>query len=233
MVLAVAFVAGSVPPVSAATGGYLGSLTVTAENSRNQISSGDENTQFLLLPPAGAMCPGDSAHDAWRINGYIIPANESIETTPLDGDGPSPILDANGIGHRMALYTRRRPYHWKFLPANDRAGLPAIVPAIPPFAMWDAARLRLAAGSYVMGVGCDFDGVVKQYWQVPVEIVRPDGPKGTTLKWSVPLDKQSSVLPNQSSSTLGWVLVGLAGVVVAGGAGLVGLVTRSRARSKS
>jgi hypothetical protein len=64
--------------------------------------------------------------------------------------------------------------------------------------MWDAARLRLAAGSYVMGVGCDFDGVVKQYWQVPVEIVRPDGPKGTTLKWSVPLDKQSSVLPNQS-----------------------------------
>ena len=53
-------------------------VLVDPEKTTKELTSGDTNTEFTFVIPDGASCPGDSAHDDWRVDTFIIPAAEPV-----------------------------------------------------------------------------------------------------------------------------------------------------------
>jgi len=52
--------------------------------------NGNSSTSFTLRLPSGAACGGDSAHDGYRVQSYIVPSGIDPSTLTFNSSGPVP-----------------------------------------------------------------------------------------------------------------------------------------------
>lgn len=196
-----------------------GDLTVVSPANRDRpIASGASATPFTLQPPDDATCPGDSANDNWRIQGFMVPA----------GDDPADIVftvnDPEGEG-QWALYgVDTRPYVDQLLLQNDVPGRPGLLDEVPPLSFGVFLPGLIEPGDYRLGLGCTFvPRQLDRYWDVVVTIA--DDPQDTPagFRWTVSAPDADAAVRTASADAAGFgrwttvagVTAGAAAVAVA------------------
>jgi hypothetical protein len=191
------------------------------DNSGRPVTSGDGSTVWLARLPEGATCPGDSANDQWRIQGFFVPVSDDVNAIKYGPAGPTPVMQKQFSLYSLDL----SPYVHEFLIANGGEGQPGVVPLPPAMSFTLLAQNRFAGGTYRLGFACTYFGTTTQYWDTVIEMSGAPGATDAELSWSVP-NPADVVARTESSRTTVWVLVGVAAALALGV-----LVLRSRHRT--
>jgi hypothetical protein len=102
-----------------------GSVTVVDPVVRTtEITNARSATEFSLQLPAGAACPGDSLHDQWRWQTFIIPVADDPGAIVYEVQGPS------GPGQWPLFDTKTHPLVDEIVRANAAPDLPGVVPVL-------------------------------------------------------------------------------------------------------
>jgi hypothetical protein len=189
---------------ASATGG---SFQVLQPNGEPRTAGGS-NTPFAVKLPYGAACPGDTAHEYYVINSYVVPRATNPGTVKFGGGFPqtgSPMIDTTGT-----------PYL-----AQNTAINTGVIPLLPLFS-WTAYAQHggWQPGDYNVGVACaDRWGNAARYWNAKFRFVASQTDPGK-FTWTL-LDAPRSTSSTGASSlrTIVGVLVGLA--VIGGVAAVV------------
>ena len=199
----------------------VGAVTVVQPANQNRLlSGGTETTLFSLRLPADAACPGDSRNDDWRIQSFIIPANDD----PLDLEYG--LVSPEGQDRYPLFMADTTTYMQVFLRPNDGPGKPGVIEPVPPLSFSALESGTVATGSYRIGLACTYFRQTARVWDALVDLeIEPNGSAG--FAWSVPRNDAAVADSNGGSST------SLAAVVVAIGVVISAvLVLRSRTHSK-
>jgi hypothetical protein len=179
------------------------------------LTSGGSATPFGLAIPEGAACPGDSAHDGYYVDSYVVPATSDPGRIYFPGEIAT-------VGTQLVTLSGE-PYT-----AQTTAEYSGDVVLPPPFSWSQYANdpKTLPPGTYNVGLICvNRHGHPAIYWNTRVTFrASPADPGGFT--WSVP----SSPATSGSSSAVPIAAAGaaIALIVLAGGF----LLVRSRRGSK-
>jgi len=185
-----------------------GSVTVVDPVVRTkEITNARSATEFSLQLPAGEACPGDSLHDQWRWQTFVIPAADDPGAIVYEVQGPS------GPGQWPLFDTRTHPLVDEILQANAAPNLPGAVPAIDALSFAVFPPGTLPAGNYRIGVACTLFRETAKYWST--EIVITDAPNDKPAKFVWRLSTAPEAAPESSSSSSPWLIVAAAAAVVA------------------
>ncbi len=200
-VVAAALLAGVAGGVAASSGTASATVTagvaaITKPGSLTKLNSGGSETLFGVQLPAGASCPGDTAHDGYRVDSYLVPA----------GVSPATVNFKTGLPDRGSGYVAYGKYYGAIntaLGSGLVVGLPPdltinrlttqeLFPAGQKSVMWDG------------GIACTTaEGVVTNYWNSRfVFTATPSDPHGFTWK----VLAQPALAPSHSYL---WIGIGL------------------------
>jgi hypothetical protein len=197
-------------------------VIVAASDGSQALTHGQSATQFSLRLPQGASCPGDSAHDQWRFQSFMIPVADDPATlhyTVVGPDGPSQ--------HPLYL-VNTEPIADSLLNANAVAGQPGLIPAVPPLSFAVFPPDYVASGTYRVGVACTLSRQTEQYWDTEIVISAAPSDKPSKFVWRL-VDAPASAISSSGDSrwptpVAGAVVAALAAAAFAGG--------RSRRRAR-
>jgi hypothetical protein len=145
--------------------GQRGDATVVegADHSR-ALDHGGSATVFSLRLPEGASCPGDTVHDQWHVQSFMVP--ESVDPGSLTydlgqphGDGLLPLFDSN-----------THPFMQAATGANQSAGQPGIITDVPPLSFKVLTPGLIADGTYRIGVACTLDRKTATFWDASIVV---------------------------------------------------------------
>jgi hypothetical protein len=178
-----------------------GTAEITVPGQTTPLKSGGSATSYGVALPAGASCPGDTAHQGYHVYSYLVP--EGVSPTAVSfktgdpsrwygfvayGDYYGAVNTAEGTGQIMTLpdqftWSRFSSFMGDLFPHGART------------ATWEA------------GIACaDTHGVVTNYWNTEVAFTKTaSDPGGFT--WRVLTPPPAS---DNSSLVVGVVLVALA-----------------------
>jgi hypothetical protein len=200
-------------PAGAAAGGTAG---IVQTDASGPLRSGGSATQFLIQLPSNAHCPGDSAHDQYLINTYVVPSTVNPESVSFVGGQPATGDSIIAVGDT--------PYEAIATIENSGA-----MPGFPAFSWIPYAHhtTDLPMGTYNVGVMCaDRHGRATTYWNAVVTFTASaTDPGGFT--WRV----DSRPLPAHSSTR--GLIIGLVIAVVVIGIAVALLVGRRRPTARS
>jgi hypothetical protein len=169
---------------------------VDANNPTKALRSGDGDTAFTFQFPAGFACPGDSMHDNWRFQTFMVPVTADVTTLDYGVIGPT----GENQYALFAADASARSFAQVLTQANVVAGQPGLVAALPPLSFAVVAGEALPAGSYRIGYACTFFGQTASYWHAEVVVTATsddfawrlagtpatDDPDDGTATWIVP-----------------------------------------------
>lgn len=206
VVLLVAALCAGVTVVDAA-GSKAGSLTMVSASSHQPIDHGGSATTFTVRLPNDASCPGDSAHDQWRVQSFLVPA--SVEPASLKYALQGPRV----VGGFPLFDVATHPVSQVLLRANDGAGAPGFIDALPDmnFAVFKDAPLT--PGEYRLGLACTLWRVTDRYWETRIVISAAPSDRPAKLQWRL-ASAPSAVLAANSSQSWPTVVLVLCGVAV-------------------
>ena len=179
-------------------------------DSSSLFSEGDSASIFTLQLPAGASCPGDSAHDDWRIQSFLIPA--AVDPGELRYGNLRP--DGDGLYSLRGADTA--PYVQVLTGQNSGPGQPGIIPSIAPLSLAQFTSDMLPTGRYRMGIACSLLGETATYWDVEIYIESSSSGQPGGFTWSVGPSSVGQSAPQSNSSV--WLLAAV-------GVAAIGLVT--------
>jgi hypothetical protein len=186
------------------------------------ITSGDEESLFVLTPPAGAACPGDTRNDGWFVSSFLVPLSTEIDGLGWGMDFPL------GEGNRAMRTDAGSLYGADVTQENPVAGSPGIIkpgPAVT-FGQWPEG-FEVEPGQYRVGIACTYLGVAERYWDAEV-VVTSAGSEPTDIEWSlVGSIRNGTVAGSDSNSPALPLAVGGIAVVVAA------IAFRARARRRT
>ena len=180
-----------------------GPAEVVAPGSTTQLASGGSGTQFGILLPDGARCPGDSTVRPWyRAGSYLVPKGTDPATINFRG-----LLPDKG----QFLVAFGAPWeHHNVVKGSGLVQVPEFFD-IQRFQAADFLAPGATRATWEAGVACvdDFRGVAVKYWNVDFTFIASHAdPAGFT--WTA---RPSSPL---GGSTSQWpVFLGLGGIGVA------------------
>ena len=157
------------------------------------LAGGTVNTPFVLAPPVGAACTGDSASDNYRVHSFMVPASVDPNTITYDADGPFP--QALGASLRAPLFSATFSPVVNVLTAvktpTSPGGLLTGLPVLS-FAALDGADVP--AGNYLIGYACvqapaGLPAVLDRWWSAQLTI-------GAGISWT------SGVITPPTTTTL-------------------------------
>jgi hypothetical protein len=188
------------PPVDA------GAVTVvSATDTDDALNEGASATIFSLALPDGATCPGDSEHDQWRIQSFIIPVADDPGTLTYNDIGP----EGDAL---FALYeVDENPYVNILLDSNAAPGSPGRIPQATPLSFAVFPPGTLPAGSYRIGLACTYFRHTAVYWDTEFTLVADPDDEPGQLTWSVPGAPSGDA---SSGGGRGWAPPLLAGIAV-------------------
>jgi hypothetical protein len=194
---------------------------ITHPGTSTPLASGGSATPYGVILPAGASCPGDTAHDGYHVYSYLVPAG----TTPTD------VSFKTGLPGKWFGYIADGAYYG----AINTAESTGQINGLPTSFTW--SRLTPAdlfthgahTATWEGGIACaDTHGVVTDYWNSEVVFTAdPSDPGGFTWK----VVHQGEVPSSSGSNTTLWVGVGL--LVIAAGATAYALRERRRQAGRS
>jgi hypothetical protein len=195
----------------------LGEVVILDEQGE-VFSNGASATAFALRLPADATCPGDSMHDQWRVQSFVVPTGVDIGSLKYGVIGPEG-------EHQWALFgVDTRPIAQRLTPPNATAGQPAQLGAFGLLSFGVLSPGMLPGGTYRLGIACTLFGETAHYWdtEIVVEDRSADLPAGFT--WRLP-ESPSYVAPEPSFP---WMRTAGAVLLVLGPLLALFLIRRSR-----
>ncbi|MGB8861732.1 MAG: hypothetical protein WCC60_20930 [Ilumatobacteraceae bacterium] len=191
-----------------------------ADDPTTDLSRGDEDTAFTFRLPAGTACPGDSMHDNWRVQTFMVPADADVGKLSYGVIGP----DGASQYALFGADDNARSYVNLLTQANGVAGQPGLIGALPRFDFVVVAGQALPSGNYRIGYACTYFGATATYWDA--EIVVTAGSGG--LSWHLVGAPPAPSEPERRTTV--WVVF-IAGSIAA--AALAWLVLQRRGRSST
>jgi hypothetical protein len=196
----------------------VGDVVVVAGNDGSkEVTHGDADTSFSLRLPSGSTCPGDSAHDQWRTQSFIVPVTDDVTKIKYGAIGPEPWTD----GQRYSLFMfDTRPYVHQLLLRNETEGQPGQIEPIPAMNFAVIAGEKIPSGTYRIGIACTYFGKTAKYWDAQIELTGKYTDSKPQLSWNLvgaPADSGSS----GGGSGRNAPLVALIGVAAAAAVALV------------
>jgi hypothetical protein len=201
------------------------SATVT-NPAGEPIQHGGSSTEFGLLLPPTAACPGDTYHKGWLVSSYVAPASVSLSSVYYPNDYPNTGVDL--------VSTEGEPY------VTESTQVTSGQIQTPPLFSWsryDHDFTDLPPGSYNVGIAC-YQGhqPIARYWNVRFTFVASSSDPGG-FTWTVTSGSTRGGSGHSEGPLIGLVVLVLAGgavaVAVARSRSTRGRARRSRARSIS
>jgi hypothetical protein len=184
------------------------------------LATGGSTTEFSLELPAESDCPGDSEHDSWRVQTFLVPS--TIDPGTLTW-AIGPQSDAGTV---YSLYdTFTQPVIEGLLPSNDGTGKPARITTLPPmdFAVF-VPKGTLAAGTYRVGVACTNFGATGPYWDTELTVSADASDEPAGLAWAAP--GTATVSSQSNDDGFPWIYLAIGAALI----GLLGWFLFQRAR---
>ncbi len=189
-------------PHASAAGVNSGTLTFVDPVSGSPITSGSATTAFLIVPPSGAACTGDTATGQFRVNSYIVPSTVDPATLTWNNTGPVPA--GAGANLRQPLFsTTGQPLN-NFATAQTTALINAALGNSYDFNTFQTAGgpTLVPDGVYNMGISCSLSGAGDKFWNVQLTFAAQAG----VLNWTVgvvtpPTTTTTTVAPTTSTTT--------------------------------
>jgi hypothetical protein len=172
-----------------------------ADNSK-ALDHGASATVFGLRLPNGAACPGDTQHDQWRVQSFLVP--DSIDPGTLAYDATKPRGD--GL---YALYgSDTKPYVQRATAANTVAGKPGAVVDLPPMSFNVFTPGLVKPGTYRIGIACTLAPERKTavYWDTQIVITSSSSDHPAGFIWRL-ASAPASLSKVESGSNAGVIAV--------------------------
>jgi len=194
-----------------------GSVTIIEpESTSNPMVSGDSNSAFQLVLPEGASCPGDSFHENWRVNSFIIPATDD------PGSLRYGIISPDGEGRRSLYTVTTRPFIHMVLGKSDGAGEPGpiVQPEPMTFAVYPAGQFP--PGNYRIGLACSEFRETAVFWDAEITLTEASNVQPGGFAWSL-VENPPVGAPGQRNSggSDSWIPLIAGLLVVAGGVAIL------------
>ena len=185
------------------------------DNGSDRLDSGTGGTEFNLALPTGATCPGDTAHDGYIVQSYMVP--ESVDPTGLtfDGQGPTPYHPETYEAFRMPLYLPDQPFDAEPTAPNAEPGHPGLIVTLPTLSFAAYPPGYLPVGIYNIGVACVFETEPKVIWGTQMEVVEDDSDDVSARRWTIVGSQEGTIGGDDSSPTLPLVVAALAAAALA------------------
>lgn len=160
------------------------------------LSNGGSATVFQFRLPEGAACQGDTKHDGYLLQGFIIPGSDDpgslrfMEIKP-DGDG------------QWGLYAEdTTPFTQRPTAIADAAGQPGLVNGLPSASFAVFPPGTLPDGTYRIGVACSLDAQTTRYWDAAFAVKNTTADQPGQFRWSVDGSTPSSGGSNSARSVV-------------------------------
>jgi hypothetical protein len=202
-----------------------GDVAVVDVNKRSaQVPHGGSATEFSLEPPSGAMCPGDSMNDSWRVQTFIIPAAADPGTIQYGVNGPTG-------EHQYSVYDKFTAPVVDYLTVpNPGPGQPGRIDMLPPMSFAVFPPGELPDGRYRIGIACTYFGKTANYWDTEILLAASAGDKPAHLVWRLAV-APADVGGTHTGSSATWIFTAT-GVLCAAALGWL-LWQRGKARSNT
>ena len=165
-------------------------------NSREAITGGDAQSGFSLKLPGGAACSGDSIHDDYRVQSFMVNAGTDVAALTFGEVGPEPA--SLGSEFRQALFLRNTNAYVNAATnvAAEAGGAGAIID-IPVFTLSGFSASDLPPARYVLGIACTKGAAsaaqIDRYWSATLDLSGADAAGSAHRRWTTPaIDLDSS-----------------------------------------
>ena len=178
----------------------VGTAEITMPDGSAPLNGGGSASLYGVVLPAGAACPGDTAHHGYLIDSYLVPEGVAVTSVNFKTGIPS-----KGLGYIAA------GAYFGAINTAEGTGQITTLPGDFTWSRWTARQLLGPATSAVWngGIACaNTHGVVTTYWNTEVRFKASSGAAGG-FTWSV----VGSQAPT-SSSHGPWLVVGVVGALL-------------------
>ena len=154
-------------------------MVIDGADRQLEVGRGGSAALFSLRLPESSTCPGDSLHDQWRVQSFMVPVDVDVTQLQYGVIGPEG-------EQQYALYDERtKPFVNELTRANEVAGQPGFIGDIPVFSFGLFPPGTVAPGTYRIGLACTLLRETAKYWdaEIVIEAAADDQPAGLT--WSV------------------------------------------------
>jgi hypothetical protein len=197
---------------------------VAAGDHGATLDHGGSTTTFTIALPSGADCPGDSEHEQWRVQSFLVPIGDDPGTLRYGIVGPQGT-------NQYALYdVDTHPFVDVLTPPNAVSGRHGAIPAIPAidFAVFPPGLLP--PGRYRVGIACTLFRVTATYWDTEIVIAADVADHPAQLTWRSAAATTGSGNSTGAGSRLTSIPVLLVAVLAAAGATAGTIAVRRRSR---
>jgi hypothetical protein len=205
----------TVPPVVTEAVDLGEVVPIDSAHRTTVLAGGVSATVFELQLPVGATCPGDSLHDQWRVQSFIIPAGDEPGDIVYGVNGPE------GTDQYALYEVSTSPYTDILLRGNEVGGRPGEIAAVPPLSFAVFPPGTLPAGRYRMGLACTYFRATAQYWDVEMDVSNDPDDEPGHMTWRLVDPPAGAALPaTRVDDSTNWSLPAAitAAVVVLAGA---------------
>ena len=144
-----------------------------------ELTHGTGATEFSLRLPDGAVCPGDSANDQWRVQSFMIPTSDDPTVIRYGSIGPEPLT----IDRSSLFMLDTRPFVHQLTRRNTVQGQPGIISVLPGFSLSVQASEAIPSGNYRIGIACTYFGTTALYWDTEIELTASLDGRADSLTW--------------------------------------------------
>ena len=191
---------------------------LVVDGQGDPLSGGGSATEFGLALEGEDECPGDSTHDQYRIDSYMVPVDADPTQLMFTGFGPADMVFQDYAAFRMPVYMRSGdPYSAQLTSQQLEAGGPGPIPEIPKFG-WgvyvatpgiEGYEGGIPAGAYRMGIACTYGGRTTNVWETTIEITDDASDEPVGMTWTVTGPQSAGIADEGSASSANWFVYGL------------------------
>jgi hypothetical protein len=199
-----------------------GGDAVVVDESGGALAQGGSATWFSIRLPDGASCPGDSADDGYRVEGYVVPKGTEMgeltfgEVLP-NGENMWPLWDAD-----------TDPYVGGFT-SEAETGQPGLISELPRFSFGVMLPGEMAPGDYRLGIACSLEDATTRYWDTAFVVATDATDQPAQFTWTAPDGGDDST----GGSSVPVLAVAIGAFVVLVGGAVVAVRARTSSRSPS
>lgn len=187
-------------------------VIVRAGAPSQELERGGSADEFALRLPDDASCPGDSANDGYRIQTFIIPADEDPGTLTYESIKPA------GEG-RWGLYQPdSRPFVQGLTEMNQGPGEPGRIGGLPVFTFAIYPPRLFEDGAYRIGVACTLYNETERFWHTTIALTNDRTDEPAQVRWraaSAPVEPDGDGADRTIALVLLAIGLGSAGIAFA------------------
>ena len=169
------------------------------------ITAGGSATPFEVRMPFGATCSGDSTTGGYRVQTFVVPVSDDLNSLTFDSSGPMPA--GYGAAFRQPLFTDVGGTPLTNI--NTAAAGPLYPGQVPnsfpatSFAVFDTSYAP-APGTYRLGVACTNGSTLDKYWSTQITFVADAGdvPAGVTFTVDAAAPADSTTTTTTTTTTI-------------------------------